>query len=75
VPRPTEAREMERIAQAGIEAMHFAWAGAATHDGPHYYRIQGPVTLIEFNNTEGGANHVHGVWRDLERDFGGGPWT
>lgn len=71
VRQPADARELERVSQAGVEAMHFAWAGALTRDGPHYYRIQGPVTLIEFNNTEGGANHVHGVWRDLERDFGG----
>jgi len=66
-----QAAEMKRIADAGKDAIHFAWAGELTRDGGHYYRIQGPVTLIEFNNTEGGADHVHSVWRDPGRDFGG----
>ncbi len=62
--------EMDRIVAAGVESLHFGWAGAPDYGSGHYYRIQGPVTLIEFNNTEGDANHVHSVWRDLERDFG-----
>lgn len=62
---------MRRIEEAGVGEIHFAWAGEQSTEGGHYYRIHGPVTLIEFNNTEGGANHVHSVWRDLERDFGG----
>jgi Protein of unknown function (DUF3500) len=65
------AAEMERIAAAGVDAIHFAWAGELTAAGGHYYRLHGPVTLVEFNNTEGGANHVHSVWRSPERDFGG----
>jgi hypothetical protein len=64
------ATEMDRIEQAGIDALHFAWAGAEDYEGGHYYRIQGPVTLIEFNNTEGDANHVHSVWRNPDGDFG-----
>ncbi|MFD4973302.1 DUF3500 domain-containing protein [Streptomyces sp. NPDC058424] len=39
-------------------------------DVPHYFRIEGPVTLIEFDNTEDDANHVHAVWRDPSNDFG-----
>jgi hypothetical protein len=50
--------------------LHFAWAGATSYDGGHYYRIQGPVTVIEFDNTEDGANHIHAVWRDPDGDFG-----
>jgi hypothetical protein len=70
--RPSaQPRERRRIEDAGADAIHFGWAGDLTAAGPHYYRLQGPVTIIEFNNTEGGANHVHSVWRDLERDFGG----
>ena len=64
-------RESERIEATGIERIHFAWAGEQTTAGGHYYRIQGPATLIEFNNTEGGADHVHSVWRSPNRDFGG----
>lgn len=63
--------EMDRIARAGgVENLHFAWAGGTTLSDPHYFRIQGPVTLIEFDNAEDGANHVHSVWRDPTNDFG-----
>jgi len=63
--------EMDRIAAAGgIENLHFAWAGGVVIDQPHYFRIQGPVTLIEFDNAEDNANHVHSVWRDPTNDFG-----
>jgi hypothetical protein len=62
-------QEEERIAAAGIDDLHFAWAGGTDYEHGHYYRIQGPATLIEFNNTEGDANHIHSVWRDPDRDF------
>ena len=46
-------------------------AGQAGRQGqPHYYRIQGPRLLIEYDNVQNGANHVHSVWRDPEGDFG-----
>ena len=41
----------------------------------HYYRAQSPLTLVEYDNTQRGANHVHTVWRDLRTDFGGDPLT
>jgi hypothetical protein len=63
--------EMDRItAVGGVEALHFAWAGGTTIDKPHYFRIQGQHTLIEFDNAEDNANHVHSVWRDPSNDFG-----
>ncbi|HEX4787061.1 MAG TPA: DUF3500 domain-containing protein [Actinospica sp.] len=63
--------EMDRIRAAGeVEGLHFAWAGATVLERPHYFRIQGPVTLIEFDNAEDDANHVHSVWRDPSNDFG-----
>lgn len=63
--------EMDRIAAAGgVEQLHFAWAGGTTIDRPHYFRIQGTATLIEFDNAEDDANHVHSVWRDPANDFG-----
>ena len=34
---------------------------------PHYYRLQGPRLLVEWDNTQRGANHAHSVWRDPER--------
>jgi Protein of unknown function (DUF3500) len=63
--------EMDRIAAAGgVEELHFAWAGGTSIDQPHYFRIQGPATLVEFDNAEDNANHVHSVWRDPTNDFG-----
>jgi hypothetical protein len=51
--------------------MAFLWAGGAERGEPHYYRIQGERVLIEYDNTQHGANHIHAVWRDLANDFGG----
>ena len=62
--------EMDRIAAAGgVEELHFAWAGGTTIDQPHYFRIQGGATLVEFDNAEDDANHVHSVWRSPSHDF------
>ncbi|WP_434599014.1 DUF3500 domain-containing protein [Streptomyces sp. A5-4] len=63
--------EMDRIAAAGgVDDLHFAWAGGTSVKQPHYFRIQGPVTLVEFDNAEDDANHVHSVWRAPSNDFG-----
>ncbi len=53
-----------------LDAVHVAWAGSLDPGRPHYYRIQGPGLLIEWDNTQRGANHAHSVWRDPSRDFG-----
>ncbi|MDE2746499.1 MAG: DUF3500 domain-containing protein [Chloroflexota bacterium] len=58
-----------RIAAAGREGMHFAWAGPVQSGEPHYYRIHGGNFLVEFDNRQNGANHIHSVWRDVENDF------
>ena len=65
------ADDMKRIAAAGPEKIHFAWAGPLEKNQGHYYRIHGPTFLIEYDNTQNNANHVHSVWRDLQNDFGG----
>jgi Protein of unknown function (DUF3500) len=64
-------RQLKRINDAGFERLHFAWAGAHQPRQPHYYRIHGPTVLVEYDNSQGNANHIHTVWRDLENDFGG----
>ncbi len=51
-------------------AVHFGWAGGKERGEPHYYRVQGKTFLIEYDNTQGGANHVHSVWRSFDGDFG-----
>ena len=62
--------EWQRIAGAGLDRVHFAWAGAIDPARPHYYRLHGPATLIEYDNTQGGANHIHTVWHTPGKDFG-----
>lgn len=58
-----------KITEAGLENLHFAWAGGTRWGEPHYYRIQGPMLIIEYDNTQNDANHVHTVVRDLNNDF------
>ncbi|MGE5413329.1 MAG: DUF3500 domain-containing protein [Syntrophomonadaceae bacterium] len=63
--------QREKIEKAGLDAIRFGWAGGTRVGEGHYYRIQGPTFVIEYDNTQNGANHVHSVWRDLQDDFGG----
>lgn len=58
------------IERAGIDTTHFAWAGEQAPRRPHYYRLQAPSFLVEYDNTQDDANHVHTVWRDPDGDFG-----
>ena len=55
---------------AGLDGVHFAWAGPTGPGEPLYYRLQGPRLLIEYDNTQRNANHAHSVWRDPAADFG-----
>ena len=64
------AQRMERIERAGLDAVTFAWAGSVRRGEPHYYRVQGPTFLIEYDNTQNDANHIHSVWREFQGDFG-----
>jgi hypothetical protein len=62
--------ELRRIREAGLGRVHFAWAGLMDPASPHYYRIHGPTVIIELDNTQNEANHIHSVWRDPRNDFG-----
>ena len=64
------ADRMTKIKIAGVDNITFAWAGSLDRGQKHYYRVQGPTFLIEFDNTQNDANHVHSVWRDFKGDFG-----
>jgi hypothetical protein len=59
--------EQYHKSQSGL---YFAWAGGIEKGDPHYYRIQTPTFLIEYDDTQNNANHIHSVWRDYEGDFG-----
>lgn len=59
-----------RLESTDFEHVTFAWAGSIETGQPHYYRIQGPPFLVEYDNTQNDANHIHSVWRDFDGDFG-----
>jgi len=69
--RPELAKDdLAQIEKAGIDKIQFAWAGGLERGEGHYYRIQGPTFLLEYDNTQNNNNHIHAVWRDFESDFG-----
>lgn len=63
-------QDLARLERAGTEKIHFQWAGGLKTGEPHHYLIQGPTFLIEYDNTQDGANHVHCIYRDFDNDFG-----
>ena len=70
LPDELAARRMDQIEKAGRN-IHFAWAGGVKPGDPHYYRVQTEAFLIELDDTQDNANHIHSVWRDFHSDFGG----
>ncbi len=63
------AHAWARIEQAGLEELTFAWAGSEERGQAHYYTVRGPTFLIEYDNTQNQANHIHSVWRDFTHDW------
>ncbi|MCX2743772.1 DUF3500 domain-containing protein [Mangrovivirga sp. M17] len=70
IPAIQAEKRMENIKKEEMDEVRFAWAGATVSGEGHYYRIQGKSFLIEFDNTQSNANHIHTVWRDFNGDFG-----
>lgn len=70
MPAPVADERMARLQKAGFGEIRFAWAGGFTRGDGHYYRVQGPTFLVEYDNTQNKANHIHTVWRDFDGDFG-----
>jgi Protein of unknown function (DUF3500) len=62
--------ELARVRDAGLEEIHFAWGGPLEDGHANYWRLHGPVTLIEYDNTQNNANHIHSVWHDLANNWG-----
>ena len=69
-PKPLAAQRIEKVREAGLDKVKFAWMGPIAKGALHYYRVQGPTFIIEYDNTQNDGNHVHAVWRDFEGDFG-----
>jgi hypothetical protein len=70
MPADIGAARLDAVRKAGQDKVHFAWLGGPDRGQPHYYRIQGPTFLVEYDNTQNNSNHVHSVWRDFNGDFG-----
>ena len=70
MPEDLAIKRMEQLKQEKLGDIHFAWAGATVLGKGHYYRVQGKSFLIEFDNTQNNANHIHSIWRDFDADFG-----
>jgi hypothetical protein len=69
VPDELADRRITQINRARRD-IHFAWSGGINRGDLHYYRVQAPLFLIELDDTQDNANHIHSVWRDLTGDFG-----
>ncbi|HZS50819.1 MAG TPA: DUF3500 domain-containing protein [Bryobacterales bacterium] len=70
MPEEIAKTRMDAVHKAGMEKIYFAWAGGPDKGQGHWYQVQGPTFLIEYDNTQNDANHIHSVWRDFHGDFG-----
>ena len=61
--------KLQRLEEEGFDGLHWAWGGPLEEGKEHYYRIHGGNFVVEFDNRQNGANHIHSVWRDVENDF------
>lgn len=70
VPKELAEKRFGKLQKEELGEIRFGWAGGTNSGEPHYYRIQGKSFLVEFDNTQNRANHIHSVWRDFDGDFG-----
>jgi hypothetical protein len=70
MPDDVASERRQKLKKAGMDGVYFAWAGGTEVRQPHYYRVQGATFLVEYDNTQNDANHIHSVWRDFDGDFG-----
>ncbi|WP_157605366.1 DUF3500 domain-containing protein [Schlesneria paludicola] len=69
LPADVEKERRDMLKAAGVDKITFAWFGQPDLHEAHHYRVQGPTFVIEYNNTQNNANHVHSMWRNLAGDF------
>ena len=70
MPKELAEKRMQNLKKEESGEIRFGWAGATEPGKGHYYRVQGKTFLIEFDNAQNNANHIHSVWRDFDGDFG-----
>jgi len=70
LPEAVATQHYERISKAGLDNILFGWAGTREAHKPHYYRLQGPTFLLEFDDSRNDGKHIHSVWRVFDEDFG-----
>ncbi len=69
MPRDISQRRHAELKSAGLDDVYLAWWGGRERNEPHAYRLQGPTFIVEYNNTQNSANHIHSIWRNLGGDF------
>ncbi len=70
MPEGIAAARLQKVLEGGLQSIRFGWAGGIDKGDRHYYRVQGPSFLIEYDNYQGSGTHIHAVWRDFKGDFG-----
>jgi hypothetical protein len=70
MPDELAHQRLEQLQREELGEIRFGWAGATEAGKGHYYRVQGKSFLVEYDNTQNRANHIHTVWRDFDGDFG-----
>ncbi len=70
MPPELASTRMENLKKEEFDEIRFGWAGGTKSGVAHYYRIQGKTFLVELDNSQNNANHIHTVWRDFDGDFG-----
>ena len=69
VPAPVAEQRLATIRESGLDDFRLVWAGGLDRSRDHYYRIHGGQFIVEFDNIQNEANHIHSVWREVENDF------
>ncbi|MGH8824396.1 MAG: DUF3500 domain-containing protein [Jiangellaceae bacterium] len=69
-PAEVAASAWRDVLDAGVDGVTFSWSGSDVRGQGHYYAVRGSTFLLEYDNTQDDANHIHSVWRDLRNDWG-----
>ncbi|HEX8060041.1 MAG TPA: DUF3500 domain-containing protein, partial [Cyclobacteriaceae bacterium] len=62
----------DQVVKNGFDKVYFAWVGSTERHSPHYYIINSPDFLIEYDNVgfQNDGNHIHAILREKDNDFG-----